>query len=215
MADESPLTEIVRRAAQVNAKFYKGWMDLSFEYMRGLSEVFGGATSALGSMAPTQEMDAGTGTLVMEGEVGSTVKASFLVSNDLERALSCQFVGSTFTDPSGASISAQMAFEPASLKLAAGEQKVVAVSVKVDERLAPGVGYAGEIAVSGMDGFAVPVVLRRLTTIDENAPDEPVAELSDTVFDRPAGGRASVDARASTGSQGAGRRKSARKRRAK
>ncbi|MFN8571258.1 MAG: hypothetical protein U0132_04320 [Gemmatimonadaceae bacterium] len=154
-------------------------MDLTFEYMRGLSEIFGGASSALGSMAPTQEMDSGAGTLVMEGEAGSTVKASFLVSNDLDRALTCQLVGSSFTDPSGASLPVHMVFEPAALKLAAGEQKVVSVTVTVDERLAPGVGYAGEIAVGGMDGFAVPVVLRRQTTVDASSSDTPAVELND------------------------------------
>ena len=39
MADKLDLTEILRRTAQANAKLYKGWLDLSLEYFRGLSAI--------------------------------------------------------------------------------------------------------------------------------------------------------------------------------
>lgn len=168
MADESGLTEIVRRAAQANARLYKGWMELTLEYMRGMSEIFGGVASAVQSQAqPTQEMDSGASTLVLEGESGAGATGSFLVSNDLDRPLSCRLVSSDYGDPTGATVKARTVFDPPSLELAAGEQKVVKVTVMIDDALVPGVGYAGEIAIAGMDGFAVPVVLRRQHSLDE------------------------------------------------
>ena len=169
MADESGLTEIVRRAAQANAKLYKGWMDLSLEYMRSLSEIFGGAAAVAQSTRPTEEMDAGPSTLVLEGEAGTSASASFLVSNDLDRPISCKLTSSDFTDPTGATAKARTTFDPPALELAAGDQQVVKVTVAIGEALVAGVGYAGEIAIAGMDGFAVPIVLRRQHTLEEAA----------------------------------------------
>lgn len=175
MADDSALTDMVRRAAQANAKLYKGWMDLTVDYMRALSEIFGGAAAPTPS-TPTQEMDAGASTLVLEGEVGSAVTGSFLVSNDLDRPISCTFTYSEFADPTGMPAKVRASFSPAALELAPGEQRVVQVSVTIDDVLRPGVGYAGEIAIAGMDGFAVPVVLRR-----QHAPEEGDAGREDGI----------------------------------
>ncbi len=161
MADDSALTDIVRRAAQANAKLYKGWMDLSLEYMRALSEIFSGATVPMQSAPATQEMDAGASTLILEGELGTAATGSFLVSNDLDRPISCKLTSSDFADPTGTPAKVRASFEPASLELAPGEQRVVKVMIGIDESLRPGVGYVGEIAIAGMEGFAVPVVLRR------------------------------------------------------
>lgn len=161
MADDSALTDIVRRAAQANAKLYKGWMDLSLEYMRAMSEIFSGATAPSQSAPATQEMDAGPSTLILEGEAGSAASGSFLVSNDLDRPISCKLTASDFADPTGTPAKVRASFEPASLELAPGEQQVVKVMIGIDESLRPGVGYVGEIAIAGMEGFAVPVVLRR------------------------------------------------------
>lgn len=161
MADDSALTDIVRRAAQANAKLYKGWMDLTMEYMRSLSEIFGGATMPAQSSTATQEMDAGPSTLILEGELGAAATGSFLVSNDLDRLISCKLTSTDFADPTGTPAKVRAAFEPPSLELAPGEQRVVKVVITIDESLRPGVGYVGEIAIAGMEGFAVPVVLRR------------------------------------------------------
>lgn len=177
MADPLGLSEIVRRTVQANAKFYKGWVDLSFEYFRGISAIFGGATDAA---VPVQEMDSGSGALVLEGEAGELVRGAFLVTNDMERAVSCAFVGSDFKNPSGASVPAKAAFEPATLELGPGEQRVIHVTIAIDNQLAPGVGYAGEISVRGMDGFAVPVVLRRRHRIEESPLSQTQPDVGDT-----------------------------------
>lgn len=168
MAEGVDFSELMRRAVQANAKFYKGWLDLSFEYFRTISQGF---VDMPATGAPVQEADAGAGALVLEGEAGTTVRGSFLVSNDMEKPVSCTFDGSDFRDPRGAAAVARTSFEPSSLQLAPGEQRVVQVAIDIDDSLAPGVGYAGEISIRGMEGFNVPIVLRRQHGLDGLARD--------------------------------------------
>jgi hypothetical protein len=164
MADGTDLGEIVRRAVQANAKFYKGWVDLTLEYFRGISEIFGGAQAAVAE----QDLDPGPSVLVLEGDEGAKASAAFLVTNDLGRSVSCELVASEFKDAKGIVTRAAAAFEPSKLDLAPGEQRVVRVVVPIMSELAPGVAYTGEFAIKGMDGFAVPVVLRRTHRVGES-----------------------------------------------
>lgn len=166
MADGLDLSEMVRRTVQANARFYKGWLDLSLEYFRGISEIFGGPVSGAPASA-VAETDTGAGVLVLEGEEGATVRGAFLVTNDLGRNVMCELVTSEFADSSGASVRAKTTFEPPRVQLAPGAQRVVTAAIVIDGRLAAGVAYTGEFSIKGMDGFAVPVVLRRQHGIEE------------------------------------------------
>ncbi len=170
MADGLDISEMMKRAVQANAKFYKGWMDLSLEYIRGISEIIGGPSATSDAMP---EMDSGTGALILEAESGARAMGSFLVTNDLERALSCTFVSSDFRDHANMVALAAPVFAPPSVQLGAGEQRVIQVTVVVSDTLEPGVGYAGEFSIKGMEGFAVPVVLRRQHQPGESAPTGP------------------------------------------
>jgi len=208
MADGLDLTEIVRRTVQANARFYKGWVDLSLEYFRGISEIFGVAEVPVAA----EESDPGTdsGVLVLESEAGGEARGAFLVTNDLGRTMSCQLVASAFAEAGGSSVPVQPKFEPATLELAPGEQRVVQVAVTVDDRLSPGVAYTGEFSVKGMEGFAIPVVLRRRHQVDESPIDR---ELPGDVPGKgrtPAKGPAK--ARAAQPRKPAGKRPSSRKR---
>jgi hypothetical protein len=160
------LSEIVRRTVQANAKLYKGWLDLSLEYFRGISEIFGGPQSPFSPPAHG-ETDSGPGVLVLEGEEGSAVQGAFLVTNDLARKVTCELYATEFADSSGSSISVKARFQPPRLELAPGEQRVVQVVIPIDARFTPGAGYSGELAIKGMEGFAVPVVLRRRHRVEE------------------------------------------------
>jgi hypothetical protein len=172
MADGFNVSEIVKRTVQANAKLYKGWVDLSLDYWRGIAEIFGGSQSVT---SPIAELDLGlgTGALVLEGEDAATARGAFLVTNDLERAVSCELVASPFVDADGVTVRAAPTFDPAKLDLAPGEQHVVRVAIPIDAALAAGVGYTGEIAIKGMDGFSVPVVLRRRHRVDDASVDSP------------------------------------------
>jgi hypothetical protein len=209
MADGLDVTEIVRRTVQANARFYKGWVDLSLEYFRGISEIFGGTEETTASSAtPVSDRDAGAGVLVLEGEEGTAARGAFLVTNDLGRTVSCVLVASDFKDADGAKVRANVVFEPAKLDLAPGEQRVVNAVFAVDGRLAAGVGYTGEFAIKGMDGFAVPVVLRRRHGIVES-PIDRAAIAAQAKRGASTGGAA----KAATGKTGG--RKAARKKRSR
>lgn len=171
MADGLDLPEIVRRTVQANAKFYKAWVDLSLDYVRGLSEILAGAPASGGTGTttgvPAQETTAGAGALVVEGEDGSTVRAAFLVSNDLGRKLTCELFASDFAAPDGVEVKIPATFEPARVELEPGEQRVVHALVTIDASLAAGVAHTGSFAIRGMDGFAVPVIVRRRHDVEE------------------------------------------------
>lgn len=183
MADGLDVSEMMKRAVQANAKFYKGWMDLSLEYIRGISEIIGGP-SETGDAMP--EMDSGTGALILEGEAGAAARGSFLVTNDLDHALSCAFVSSDFRDHANLVARVAPVFDPPSVQLGAGEQRVILVSITVSDALAPGVGYAGEFSIKGMDGFAVTVVLRRQHKAGESSPPDHDPKQKPTGSDGPA-----------------------------
>jgi hypothetical protein len=170
MADELDVSKILQRAVQANARFYKGFLELSLEYVRGISDILSEPETA----TPEGDglVETGAGALVLEGEAGSTVRGAFLVTNDLGRNVSCEFVISEFADPDGATVHAKAAFEPSHLDLEPGAQQVVRAMIPVDSKLAAGVAYTGEVAIKGLDGFTIPVVLRRLHRI-EDSPAEP------------------------------------------
>ena len=164
MAEGLDVSEIMKRAVQANAKFYKGWMDLSLEYFKSIAGIVGGPGETVDA---TPEMDSGTNALILEAEAGQVARGSFLVTNDLERVVSCAFMSADFKDHTGEPARTAVKFDPPAVQLAAGEQRVVEVAIAVDDALVPGVGYAGEFSIKGMDGFAVPVVLRRQHSVGE------------------------------------------------
>ena len=186
----SDMTELMRRTIQANARFYKGWVDLSLEYFRGVTEIFSGigdtrndsgTTSATGQDA---ESVSGAGVIVVEGELNSAVRCAFLVTNDLPRKVQCELVATDFVDAGGKQTTLKVSFEPPLLQLAPGEQRVVSAVLVIDERLGAGVGYSGDFTIKGMDGFAVPVVVRRLNH-SEGKSGSPIDHLvSDDVISK-------------------------------
>ena len=171
MAEGLDLSELVRRTVQANARFYKGWVDLSLEYFRGITEIFGGVPE---SAAGEASLETGAGALVLEGEAGATPSGAFLVTNDLGRTIRCELVTTEFRDSDGNAFPARATFDPASFDLAPGEQRVVRAALTIDGKLAPGVAYAGAFGIKGMDGFSVPAVVRRQHRVDQS-PIERVA----------------------------------------
>jgi hypothetical protein len=172
MADGLDLSELMRRTVQANARFYKGWVDLSLEYFRGITEIFGGAAE---SAAQAETLETGAGALVLEGEADTAASGAFLVTNDLGRTIRCELVATEFKDSDGNAIAARTSFEPAAFDLAPGEQRVVRATLPIDGKLAAGVAYAGAFAIKGMDGFSVPAVVRRQHRVEESPIDRVAA----------------------------------------
>ncbi|MDP2956490.1 MAG: hypothetical protein Q8N53_08715 [Longimicrobiales bacterium] len=187
MADELDLTEILRRAVQANVKFYQGWLDLSLDYVRGISDIFvasGGSSVSVDSLGESAE----AGVLVLEGEDGTSAQGAFLVTNDLSRRVSCRLVASQFTDSDGKVVRPKVTFEPRTFELQPGEQRVVQASLVVGRTLVAGYGYQGTFAIEGMEGISVPVVLRRRHRADDMP--ESSMEQAEADGDAAAGGPA-------------------------
>ena len=179
MAEGLDFSEIVRRTMEANVRFYRGWLDLTVEYFRGI-------TDALDPEAPTGEPDETgadaepeTGALVLEGEVGNRASGSFLVTNDLGRELTCELVTASLKGPDGKTVRPKVNFVPKSVRLEPGEQRVVQASVYVGKRLVAGDAYTGDVTIRGMEGFSIPLVLRRLHRV-EGAVGSPIDRVAAT-----------------------------------
>ncbi|MEZ4416100.1 MAG: hypothetical protein R3E10_10095 [Gemmatimonadota bacterium] len=168
MAEGSELTDAFRRAMEANARLYQGWVNLSVEYLRSLTEIFDGQTAAPPGAPAEATAESLSGVLVLEHEAGQAAEGAFLVTNDLGRTLSCAFRASSFQPGEGKAVRAKVSFEPAKVDLEPGEQRVVTAQVLVPESLEPGVAYTGTVGIEGMDKFSVPVVLRRLHEVTES-----------------------------------------------
>ena len=175
MADGLDLSELMRRTVQANARFYKGCVDLSLEYFRGITEIFGGVPTS-GTQA--EELETGAGALVLEGEAGAAASGAFLVTNDLGRTIRCELVATEFKDSDGNTIAAKATFEPAAFDIAPGEQRVVRATLPIDSKLTAGVAYAGAFAIKGMDGFSVPAVVRRQHRVEDSPIDRVAADVA-------------------------------------
>lgn len=194
MADQPDLSELVRRAMDANARFYQGWVNLSLEYFRGITEIFGGVQETI---SPPDSVETPAGAVVLEGEAGAEADGAFLVTNDLGRVLSCEFVATDFEDAEGNAVPARATFEPAKVDLEPGEQRVVRATVAIDNELEAGAAHTGVFGIKGMDGFSVPAVLRRTHSVQGSPIDR--AEAT-------AGGREGATAK---GSGAAGGKKAA------
>jgi hypothetical protein len=208
MADGLDLNDIVRRTVQANARLYKGWVDLSLEYFRGIADIFGGVPETAAS--PAEEPDGGAGAVVLEEEAGKAATAAFLVTNDLDRKLECRLVAGPFQDSDGKAGRATVTFEPAAFALAPGQQSVVRVTAPIDSKLAAGVAYTGEIGIEGMDGLTVPVVLRRRHAV-ELSPIDRVAEGQAHTTGRTAKARKTASRKKTAAKKSTARKATARK----
>jgi hypothetical protein len=183
MADGPDVSEILRRTVQANARLYKGWVDLSVEYWRGIGEIFGVTPPSSGEEAEREENTGGL--LVLEAPAGSTARGAFLVTNDLGRNVRCELVASELSGPRGVKLPVQVNFDPPSLELAPGQQHVVAALVAVEDRLTPGAAYGGTLSIRGMDDFSVPFVLRRMHSMEEA--ERAAARPAEAAAGRPSG----------------------------
>lgn len=184
MADGLDLSELVRRTVQANARFYKGWVDLSLEYFRHITEIFGGVAE---TASQVEDLETGAGALVLEGEAGTAASGAFLVTNDLGRSIKCELIATDFRDSDGNAIRAKTTFEPTTFDLAPGEQRVVRATLPIDGKLTAGVAYSGAFAIKGLDGFSVPAIVRRQHRAEESPIDRVAAAAEGKGGRKPAG----------------------------
>jgi len=175
MADAPDLSELVRRTIEANTRFYQGWVNLSLEYFRGITEIFGGVQSAVSAPAPTPAEEAVSDAVVLEAVEGETASGAFLVTNDLGRPLKCELVATGFEGADGEDTDTEVTFDPRSFELQPGEQRVVRAAVAVGPGLAAGAAYTGSFGIKGMTGFAVPAILRKRHAVEVS----PIDRLDD------------------------------------
>lgn len=159
--------DVLRRALEANLQYYAALGRLTVDYLE-----------ALGSIARQVEVPARTLTFrqtpsapvpapappavtVLEAEAGGTAIGVFLVENLLTEKVSAPVSASALAAPDGREVAVPLAFDPEVVVLEPGEQILVRVAARVDDGLEADVSYRAEVAVPGVIGTRVPIVVRR------------------------------------------------------
>lgn len=98
--------------------------------------------------------------MVLEAPLGDVALGAFVIENALGREVQAGVVASSLSGPDG-DIEPAVAFEPAQISLAPGEQAVVRAALAIDDRMQPGLEYRGELSVPTLPGTRIPIVARR------------------------------------------------------
>ncbi len=188
MAEQLGLEQVWRRALEANARYYEALGQVTTDYLKALVGVLGevklpaslggGATRTATPSAPAREAASAPSAMVLEGPAGQTAVGAFMVQNRLGQHVAAPVVTSAFLDPSGLELRPPLAFEPDVVSLDPGEQLLVRVTASIDERLAPGVGYRGEVTIPGLSGDRIALVLRRREDDNGKAVAPPAAKAA-------------------------------------
>jgi hypothetical protein len=177
VADNAPAGDLLRRAVDANVQFYAALGRLTVDYLDALGSIvrrvdvpvrLGNRTVTVRSPPPppppapaAAPAPSPPAVMVLEAAAGDAAIGVFLVENLLTEKVSAPVSGSGFTAPDGREIAAPLAFDPEIVVLEPGEQMLVRVTAQVQDELEPEVSYRGELAVPGVIGTTIPIVLRR------------------------------------------------------
>jgi hypothetical protein len=181
VAETEPGGDLLRRALDANLQYYAALGRLTVDYLEALGSIARNVEvpaqlanrtvtfrqappPAPPPPAPTAPPPA---VMVLEAETGGAAIGVFLVENLLGEKVSAPVSGSTFAAPDGREVTPQLAFDPEVVVLEPGEQMLVRVTTQVQEELEPDVTYRGELAVPGVIGTKIPIVLRRRVPQDD------------------------------------------------
>jgi hypothetical protein len=195
------LNEIVKRTAEVNLTYYKGFLQLATEYVRGLGSVVGtlrsevpfaprttsSTTAASGPAAapPKNPVPSparqGEAQLVLEGEPGGVAHGAFKLTNTLGKPVTAVVSATPVVDRSGASVNVPIAVTPAQLRLDPGESRAVVVAAELPTAMAMEEQFSSVLEVPGLSAQGISVVIRRkMVTNAQACPPGP------TIQDTPA-----------------------------
>jgi hypothetical protein len=156
----SELAETWVDAAEAGLRFWGRLGQLAFQSVAAVvAERREGDVIAAGAH-PVQASSAER-TILVEAEAGQPGLAVFIVENSTLERFSVSVDVSAFVDAEGREARPKITFRPEVITLDPGEQTVVQATVAVDETLAPGVRYDGDISVPGLPGTRIPIVVRR------------------------------------------------------
>ena len=174
MAEAGPAGDVLRRALEANLQYYAALGRLTVDYFEALGSIarqvevpakLGNRTITLRQAEPAPAAPAPApappAVMVLEAEGGGTAIGVFLVENLLAEKVSAPVSASAVTAPDGREVALPLAFDPEVVVLEPGEQILVRVSARIDEELEPDVSHRAELAVPGVIGTKVPIVVRR------------------------------------------------------
>ena len=162
---QSNLENAVRRALDLNVRFYSDLTRLGVDYLRDISQAFGELRPEAGKgERSTHEGHAerpAARVLVLEAPAGATATAEFVVTNHLKTVVSTRVAITPFVDSTGHLADVELTFEPDDIELQPGEQVIVRVKTRIGEAMHAGASYRGELTVPDLGGSGIPIVVRR------------------------------------------------------
>jgi hypothetical protein len=166
MANPSPVDELIRRAVDLNVRYYSAMGTLTANYLKDVLGTLSSVNPLRVQRTEPQPNPASakaqqSAVMVLEAEAAGVALGVFLIENHLKHSVSTRVVPSTFTDPAGHVLQPAFAFEPEAVVLQPGEQVLVRVRVPIDETLSPDVRYVGSFNIPELGGANIPIVLRR------------------------------------------------------
>ena len=160
--------DVLRRALEANLQYYAALGRLTVDYLEALGSIarqveVPARTLTFRQSAPATPVPAPAppAVTVLEAEAGSTAIGVFLVENLLTEKVSAPGSASALAAPDGREVAVPLAFDPEVVVLEPGEQILVRVAARVDDGLEADVSYRAEVAVPGVIGTRVPIVVRR------------------------------------------------------
>jgi hypothetical protein len=171
----NPLEEVIRKAVDLNVRYYSSLGRLTLDYWRELlgavtqlnlqtnreippaARILQGPAASPVTPSPTP---ASAATMVIEADAGSVGVGVFMVENRLGSEVDSKVAATSFKDPHGGEVQPNFIFDPPRVALKPGEQILVRVSTTLDPTLECDTRYTGEFVVPGLRGTTVPVVLR-------------------------------------------------------
>lgn len=132
---------------------------ITTRYLRTVTGLAGGADASV-SDGPAPPA-AATGMIVLEPEAGGIACALFVVKNHLRQPVSTPLALCALTDARGRVPTLQLRFEPDAVTLEPDEHVLVRVFARIDEGLADAFPYHGAVALPGLSGAELPIVVRQ------------------------------------------------------
>lgn len=176
MPNKLSVDELVKRAVDLNVRYYSGLSQLWANYVKDLVTTFGDIASvrpqapqAQAPPNPSAHKAQQTPVMVLEAEAGREALGVFLVENHLSHDISTRVAPSAFFDELHNEVRPVFSFDPDAVILRPGEQVLVRVKVQIDNSFASDVRYQGYLNIPELTGTRVPIVLRRRPAAPEEA----------------------------------------------
>jgi hypothetical protein len=173
-----PIDDLLRRAIDLNLRYYASVGLLTADYLRDLAEVVASSSdmrpfahtqsprpshpqSPRSPQSPADPAANARPMMVFDAEAGQPAIGVFMVENHLPHEVGATIAVSKLVDPSGNVLDLPFLFDPAFVSLKSREQVFVHATVVISEWQKPEVSYSGQISIPELGGTSVPILVRR------------------------------------------------------